>query len=190
MKRFLVVSAAPLLALAIVAVAFAHAEPARIKPGDGAILTTAPQQVEITMTQDMARRDGANDIDVFDAAGNEVTTIAAVIANNDRKLLTVALPSSLAPGKYTVRWKTLSADDGDAAGGDLSFTFDPSQPASPGREVLKEDVLGNDGAEPSAAPVSIDTGGEGTSWVLVAAVAIGMFVLGSGGTFLLVQKRP
>jgi hypothetical protein len=146
----------------------------------------------------MARQAGANDIDVFDAAGNEVTAVAAVIDNGDRRRLTVAMPSGLAAGTYTVRWKTLSADDGDSAEGETTFTYDPQAIPKVGNEVLKEDVLqptaaATTGETPRAAgPPATGTPGSGdggTSWVLVVAVAVGMFVLGSGGTFLLIQRQ-
>jgi copper transport protein len=182
---------AALLSLGLWAAASAHAEPAKVTPGDGAVLNTPPSQVEITMSQEMARSGGQNDIDVFDASGKEVTAVAAVIDNGDRRKLSVPLPSNLSPGTYTVRWKTLSADDGDAANGTLTFTYDPAQTPSPGRQDLRPDLLGNATVETgSTSPPAAFGGGGGTSWVLVAAVGVATFVLGSGGTFLLIQKRP
>lgn len=190
---------AGLAAVALISLVAAHSEPARIKPGDGAVLTSPPVQIEIHMTQDMARTASANDIDVFDASGTEVTTVAAAVANGDRKLLTVAMPPTLAPGVYTVKWKTLSADDGDAADGQFTFTYDPSGTASEGTEQVKEDPLATGsptagtgeqqvpGTNAPVAAVGGDSGG--TSWVLVTAVAVGMFVAGGGTAFLLVQKK-
>lgn len=174
--------------------AFAHAEPVTVKPGDGAVLTTIPSSIEMLMSQDLARQDGANDIDVFDASGKEITAVAAVIDNGNRRRLTVAMPLALAVGAYTVKWKSLSADDGDTATGQFSFTFDPNAAAQPGKETQKEEPTGAAGTAtatsntPSAAGANGDGGG--TSWVLVIAVAVGMFVVGGGTTFLLVQKRP
>jgi methionine-rich copper-binding protein CopC len=176
---------------------FAHAEPAQVKPGLGANVATAPSQVEIVMTQEMARRAGGNDIDVLDASGNEVTTIAAVIDNGDRRKLSVPLPSELPPGKYSVKWKTISADDGDPAEGEYVFTYDPSKPADPGRENLTEAAVtpgaGGDGETDNgqqAAPGFGSGGDSGVSWVLVAAVGVAGLTIGSGATFLLVQRRP
>jgi len=189
---------AMLVAAAFASSAFAHAEPARITPGDGAVLTSPPVQIAMTMTQDMERRTGANDIDVFGADGAEVTTVAAAVANGDRRSLSVAMPSRLEPGVYTVKWKTVSADDGDASNGQFSFTYDPNGTPSPGREQVKDDPLGTasatappggGSATPGTPAASLSTGGDGTSWVLVTAVAIGMFVAGGGTTFLLYQRR-
>ncbi len=171
--------------------AFAHAEPAKVSPGDGAVLNVRPAQIEIEMSQEMARRAGANDIDVFDAGGNEVTVVSAVIDNGNYKKLTVSLPLNLPVGTYTVKWKTLSDEDGDPADGKLSFTFDPSKPADPGKVVVREDLLAPEDPAGEESPAGVPGlgGDSGRSWALVAAVAIAAFAIGSGGTFLLVQKR-
>lgn len=173
---------------------FAHAEPATAKPGDGAVLTTAPAEVVLEMSQEMARQAGQNDIDVFDAAGKEVTTVAAVIDNSDRRRLTVAMPSNLPPGEYSVRWKTLSSEDGDPADGQLSFTYDPNGTADPGKEQLREDLLNPGGETPATGnggpSLAVSDDPDGVTWVLVVAVGIAMFVIGAGGTFFLVQRQP
>lgn len=192
MRQTLVLLAVAGLVLVPASLALAHAEPAVVRPGLGASLTAPPAQVEITMTQELARREGANDIDVFDATGTEVTRGAAVIDNGDRRKISVPLPADLAPGQYTVRWKTLSAEDGDAATGEYVFVYDPSRPADPGREVLKN-VPPGDGTAPTSGgdpPLLITTGeGGGASWITVIAAGIGGLVLGSGATFLLVQRK-
>ncbi len=190
--RSAVIVAAVVLALATFTIAFAHAEPAIVKPGDGAVLAQAPTEVQIQMTQEMARQAGANDIEVFDVGGNKVTTVSANIDNSDRRKISVPLPSNLAVGSYTVKWKTLSADDGDPANGELVFTYDPAKTPFVGNENLVD--TGIEPATPTtAAPGSVaglDRGDPGTSWVLVIAVAVGMFALGSGSTYLLVNKKP
>ncbi|MFN0094945.1 MAG: copper resistance protein CopC [Dehalococcoidia bacterium] len=172
------------------AVAFAHAEPAQLRPGSGAVLTSAPLAVEILMTQEMARQPGANDIDVFDAKGGEVTTVAAVIDNGNRKRLTVALPSTLAPGAYTVKWKTLSAEDGDAADGSYPFTVDPSGTASKGDE--------GGGADPAPPPspgaggggaAVISPGADDSTWIFALATGLGGVAIGAAVTFLLVRRQ-
>ena len=178
----------------LVSQAFAHAEPAVLSPGSGAVLTEPPTEIEIEMSQEMARREGANDIDVFNEAGEEVTTVAAAIDNANRKKISVPLPAGLPPGVYTVKWKTLSAEDGDSEEGEYTFTVDPNAEPDPGQTNLR-DPLPTPGAQQtadsSAPPAAVDVGGDGdgTSWVLVTAVAVGCLVLGSGTTYLLVQKK-
>lgn len=191
MKR-LTFGAAIIFALATITSVFAHAEPATVKPGDKAVLNQPPTEVVIQMTQEMARQADANNIEVFAASGTKVTTVAAVIDNGDRRKISVPLPSNLAVGTYSVKWKTLSADDGDPANGELSFTYDPAKTPSAGNENLVD--TGAPSATVTTAPSSASTGldgdGGGTSWVLVTAVAIGMFALGAGSSYLLVNRKP
>lgn len=183
------VIAVALCSLSVVAV-FAHAEPVKVKPGQDAVLNAVPAEVVIEMSQEMARQQGANDIVVQDGAGKEVTAQPATIDNSNRKKLRVPLPAGLGPGAYTVRWRTLSADDGDTASGNYSFKVDPAATPVAGKEVVREDLLGVQPASGGDSPAASVAGdGGGASWVLVTAVAVGMFVVGAGASFLLVQKR-
>ncbi len=193
MNRFVAIAVAvTLAALTSVQSAQAHAAPAKVTPGDGAVVTTSPARVVIEMTQEMARQPGGNDIDVLGPGGTEVTTEAALIDNANRRLLSVNLPSNLPPGPYTVKWKSLSSEDGDPADGELSFVVDPAGPAQPGKEILREE-LGGSLTQPantgSANTIPAVTEPDGVTWVLVVAVGVGALVLGAGGTFLLVDRR-
>lgn len=194
----------PLMTLAILAAvavavfgangqAQAHAEPDEIRPGDGAVVTTVPAEIEIVMSQELARREGGNDIDVLGPDGSEVTTQPAALDLEDRRRLAVPLPSTLQTGTYTVRWKSLSAEDGDPADGELTFTYDPNGQAAPGREQLDDDPLGT----PPETPAATDglgqfTGGGGSSgdaWVVAVAAGIAGLAIGGAVTFLLVNRR-
>jgi methionine-rich copper-binding protein CopC len=195
MKRFATLLVALCAGLAVAVTALAHAEPAEVSPGLGANVIAPPGQVQIVMSQEMAIREGANDIDVLNAEGTEVTRIAAVVDRGDRRRISVPLPSDLTTGSYTVRWKTLSAEDGDADDGEYVFTYDPSKPEDPGRTNLREDVptvetpANGDGSSVPLPSVGVDDE-SGMSWILVAAVGIAGLAIGSGATFLLVQRRP
>lgn len=194
----------PLMLLAILAAvavavfgangeARAHAEPDEIRPGDEAVLTTVPAQVEIVMSQELARREGGNDIDVIGPDGTEVTTEAATLDLEDRRRISVPLPGDIQPGTYTVRWKSLSAEDGDPADGELTFTYDPNGQASSGREQLDDDPLGT----PPETPADTDGlgqftdggGSSGDTWVVAVAAGIAGFAIGGAVTFLLVNRR-
>ena len=186
------------LGLLCVTSVFAHAEPATAKPGHGAVLTTSPASYEIEMTQEMARQAGANDIDVFDPSGKEVTTVSAVIDNANRRKLTVALPPGLPAGKYRVDWKTLSADDGDPATGSLSFTVDPTATPSAGKERLKTSTLdpdtnttpsGTSGAVATNAPKALSGSKASITWVSTIAVGLIMFALGAGTTYVVMDRK-
>jgi methionine-rich copper-binding protein CopC len=178
------------LALLPASSARAHAEPDTVSPGAGAVLVQPPAEVVIEFSQEVVRGDESG-IDVVDEAGEEVTVVDAVVDNGNRRRMSVLLPATLQPGVYTVRWRTLSAEDGDTASGEFQFTYDPAGTPDPGQTKLREDVLApGGGATPApVSPLVVGDGGGGTSWILVAAVAVGMFTLGSGITYLLVQKR-
>lgn len=172
----------------------AHAEPDEIRPGDGAVLTSLPAEVEIVMSQELARREGGSDIDVIGPDGAEVTTEPATLDLEDRRRLSVPLPSGLQPGTYTVRWKSLSAEDGDPADGELSFTYDPNGQGTPGRERLDDDPSD----APEETPVTGDGltefregggGSSGDTWVVAAAAGIAGLAIGGAVTFLLVSRR-
>ncbi len=187
--RWLAAAAGGLAALGWFAAAFAHAEPERATPGDGSVLNTPPGEIVLVMTQEMARQAGANDIEVFDSQGTKVTREAAVLDPNDRRRLSVRLPADLPPGEYVVRWKTLSAEDGDTATGELRFRVDPSAAPSPGRELLKETLLGGGPTAPAGVTSISAGGGSGEAgWVLVAAVGAVLFVLGLGAGVLFSRR--
>ncbi len=193
MKRSLAVILAICASLALVATALAHAEPSEVSPGLGANVIAPPGRIQIVMSQEMAIREGANDIDVINAEGTEVTRIAAVVDRGDRRRISVPLPSDLAPGSYTVQWKTLSSEDGDTDEGEYVFTYDPSKPEDPGRTNLRDEVpveTPANGDDSSAPPPAVTVADDsGMSWILVAAVAVAGLAIGSGATFLLVQRR-
>ena len=188
----LLVGLSLVVALVVVQGVGAHAAPAKIAPGDGAVLVSSPARVTIEMSQELARQAGSNDIDVFSSTGAEITTESAVIDSKDRRIISVGLPSPLAPGKYAVKWKSLSSEDGDPAEGELSFTVDPAGPANPGNEVLRVPL----GATAAGSPSPVETNGtlkvaqspQGVTWALVIAVGIAALVVGAGGTFLLMER--
>ena len=193
--RFAALFGAVLAALAVAATAFAHAEPATVNPGDGAVLNASPTQIVMEMSQAMARQAGANDIQVFDSSGKQVTTGSATVDDNDRQKLTLVITTPLPQGDYTVKWKTLSADDGDAADGATTFTISTSRPAAPGKTELRDTGIGTPASTAAAQPAALqnanqDDGGgsSGTSWVLVVAVGVAALAIGAGGTFLFVTK--
>lgn len=103
-------------------VAIGHADYERSDPAADALLDTAPVRVQIWFTQELFRRAGENKIEVYSADGARVDLDDLVIDDDDRKLATVSLPPALPDGVYTVRWQSLSAEDGHDGSGEFSFT--------------------------------------------------------------------
>ncbi len=107
----------------------AHAGYDRSVPSAGEVVSQAPQQVQVWFTQELFRREGQNALEVYGPDDHRVDLDDAAIDDDDRKLMTVSLQSDLPDGVYTVRWRTLSADDGDEADGEFQFTIQADEPA-------------------------------------------------------------
>ena len=108
----------------------AHADYDRSVPSAGEVVSQAPQQVQVWFTQELFRREGQNALEVYGPDDQRVDQDDAVIDDDNRKLMTVSLQSDLPNGVYTVRWRTLSADDGDEADGNFQFTIQADEPAA------------------------------------------------------------
>jgi methionine-rich copper-binding protein CopC len=132
-------------------VAYAHADPNNVFPGDGAVLSTAPTQVYMDTVEPMVPAPDS-DLNVYNASGVKVNTASAVLSASNTSHISVALPAGLPVGTYTVQWKTVSALDGDSANDSWSFTYDPSKPANPGSAIP-----GAAGPTPTATPTATAT---------------------------------
>ena len=110
------------------AAVLAHADYDRSVPSAGEVVSQAPHQLQVWFTQELFRREGQNSLEVYGPDDQRVDRDDAAIDDDDRKLMTVSLQSDLPNGVYTVRWRTLSADDGDDAEGEFQFTIQAAQP--------------------------------------------------------------
>ena len=106
----------------------AHADYDDAVPAAGEIVSQAPQQVQVWFTQELFRREGQNALEVYGPDDQRVDRDDAAIDDDNRNLMTVSLQSGLPNGVYTVRWRTLSADDGDDAEGEFQFTIQVDEP--------------------------------------------------------------
>ena len=86
--------------------------------------------MQVRFTQELFRRESENSLEVYGPGDLRVDLDDAAIDDDDRKLMTVSLQPDLADGDYTVRWRTLSADDGDEADGEFSFTLRAASPTA------------------------------------------------------------
>jgi methionine-rich copper-binding protein CopC len=113
-----------LLAVLAARTVAAHAEYERSEPAADSVVTQAPAQLRLWFTQDLFRRQGVNRIEVYDESGQRVDQDDPVIDDDNRRLLTVTLARDLPDGVYTVRWFSLSSEDGHEGEGEFSFTVD------------------------------------------------------------------
>jgi copper resistance protein C len=101
--------------------AFAHAEIETCQPQIDATTKSAPDSIVCTTSEAMDPK--WSSLRVFDSGGTQVDRGNPRVGNTGRKTISVSLdPSKMGEGVYTVKWNTLSADDGDEAGGEFRFT--------------------------------------------------------------------
>lgn len=167
----------------VVKAARAHSEYARSEPGAGAIVATAPTQIDIWFVQDLFRRQGENWITVIGPSNTEVQVGEAQVDDDDRRHLSVALQPDLPSGEYTVTYRTLSSEDGDDFEGSFSFILDPqaevtSTPMSAAPTPTDLPATPTAVAVPSPTATATPAGGLGCGAAL--APAVGLVGLGLG----------
>lgn len=79
---------------------------------------------EVRLWFTAAPQAGATSIRVIDAAGEPVPTGDVVAVGDGGRTFGVRLPDMLAPGAYTVAWRSMAAD-GHVVRGDFAFSVAP-----------------------------------------------------------------
>jgi methionine-rich copper-binding protein CopC len=180
-------------ALALPALAEAHAAYLRSEPGAGAVLAQPPTRIDIWFTQDLFRRTGENRIEVRGPDDVVVPAADPIVDDDDRKHLSVELFGEVEPGTYQVAWRSLSSEDGDDDEGWFEFTYDPNaavtstpmadqevstlpptNPATP--EPTAVATVQPGAGRPTPTPAALSPGGGGCS--LGPALAVGLGGLG------------
>jgi len=187
------VALATLCLLVFPGLTLGHAELDTMTPPDK---STVPPPSEIVATFTENLDPSGSNLRVVDATG-AVLAQGGVIDASDTKKVTLDLSSTpLAPGTYTIRWTSKSADDGDLDRGETKFTVvaaspspsitpEPSTAASPSAEPSVS-------AQPSVAPAPSPSGGSGTATstsdalipilaVLAVVAALGAWLLRGRG---------
>jgi copper transport protein len=138
--------------LCCVAPAAAHALLVSANPKVGAALTTAPTAVTITFTEQPDPR--LSTIRVLDQHGSDVTAGPTVaVAGQPRQLQVPLRP--LAPGVYTVAWRTLSSVDGHLAAGSYAFGVGVTPPAASSAASSGSVVSGAGGGDVNLSPPAL-----------------------------------
>ncbi|MFD0022736.1 copper resistance CopC/CopD family protein [Streptomyces sp. NPDC058382] len=114
------------LLLAVAGPASAHAALTGSDPQDGAVVDTAPKQVVLTFSEQVAV--GGGSIRVLDPNGKRADTEAAPLDLHSGSTVKygVALHTGLPDGTYTVAWQAVSADSHPVSG---AFTFSIGAPS-------------------------------------------------------------
>ncbi|GGR42799.1 copper resistance CopC/CopD family protein [Streptomyces roseolus] len=139
LARLLVLAAALLgVLLAGAAPASAHAALTGSDPGDGAVVATAPKEVGLTFSEQVAM--SADSIRVLDPSGRRADTGEIIdLCSGAVVKYGVALRAGLPDGTYTVAWQTVSADSHPIAG---AFTFSIGAPSATSVALPEQSVGG------------------------------------------------
>ncbi|WP_406861944.1 copper resistance protein CopC [Streptomyces sp. HUAS MG47] len=126
LARLLLVAAALIGALlAGAAPASAHAALTGSDPQDGAVVATAPKEVNLTFSEQVAM--GDDSIRVLDPSGKRIDTgEIRDLCSGALVRYGVGLRAGLPDGTYTVAWQTVSADSHPISG---AFTFSIGAPS-------------------------------------------------------------
>ncbi|MFJ3922380.1 copper resistance protein CopC [Streptomyces sp. NPDC090022] len=172
LPRLVLVLAALLASLfAAAAPATAHAALTASDPKDGAVVATAPAQVSLSFSEQVAM--GDDSIRVMDPQGKRVDTgeLRDMCSGSTIRYGT-ALNSGLPNGTYTVAWQAVSADSHPIAG---AFTFSIGAPSATSVTLPTQQAGGG--------PV-------GTAYDIARYAAYGGFaVLVGGAAFILLCWR-
>ncbi len=187
---------------------FGHSEYESSTPAKSEAIAAPSATVDIYLTLDLFKEAGGNDVRVFDEAANRVDNGNTVVDDDNRRHMFVQLQPNLPPGRYIVRWKTLSDDDQEPFGGAFAFYI----AVTPATEQLHEDreleeqaelefeqageatppVLSS--PEPTAVvPVQTnsneDDDGGAPIGLIIGVVITGAVILIGGGIFAIIQRR-
>ena len=192
-RRALAAAGGLLLALALSAVAVAHAAIETATPPNEAVLTEPPTEVVITYTEGL---DEGSSIVLKDSTG---TTIAsATPASIGVMEMRVTFPP-LAPGAYTIESTTRSTEDGDIDRQTHTFTVLTPTPAPPTATPSPTDEPSasatstpSPGPTEAPAPSPTPSGGEAGSdaTAVLLPIVIAGLLIGGGLAFFLRRRAP
>jgi methionine-rich copper-binding protein CopC len=166
-----------IVVLAFPATVAAHAEFKSSTPAPNSTVVGAPDQLEVTFSEDVA---AGSKFEVRDASG----AVVATSGQPDGATLT-ADTSKLGPGAYEVQWTSI-ADDGHVERGSFSFTITaptPSPTSSPSASAAPSLTPSPAAtASPTATPPSDPAASSGNTLLpivagLVIVVALAAYLL-------------
>ena len=105
-----------LLSILCVTTLWAHMRVQKTMPEDGARLTSSPHHIQVWYTQ---LPDDAISQLLLEGVAGEIS-LGDTTVKKDKSLMAM-VPSVLADGDYTVKWRT-AGDDGHTQRGDFAFT--------------------------------------------------------------------
>ncbi|MEQ8671827.1 MAG: copper resistance protein CopC [Aggregatilineales bacterium] len=98
----------------------AHANLLEAQPTANTVLQSAPQEIRLTFSEALEAQ--FSQIDLYNAAGDQLETSPAVVDSTDAHVLILAL-DDLPDGIYTVAWRVVSSVDGHTTQGSFPFSI-------------------------------------------------------------------
>ncbi len=134
--------------------AHAHLKSATVAPQ--ATLNKAPTSITLTFGEESSLKE--TKIQVLDSKGADMSSGPATVAAGDAKTWTINLKAGLADGVYTIKYHTLTDDDGGLVDG--SYTFTVASTGTTAAGAASGTVEQEAASAPGAAPA---TGGGGSA---------------------------
>jgi methionine-rich copper-binding protein CopC len=178
---------AAIAVMVMASMAFAHAAYERSNPSKGQVLTMPPAVVEIFTSQDLRRAAGTYEITVADERGARVDNGDTRIDDSNRRRFQVTLKPDLPPGRYVVRFKTLSDEDGEEDEGAFAF-YVGTQPTDAQRAQDGQLRLTKD--EVPQTPLVQEGPQAGISTIVAGAIAAAAIAILGVAAWLLLLRRP
>ena len=122
--------AALVLALAIPGIALAHSEFVSSVPAPNSVVAAAPATVTVVFSEALDPKGTSLSVTAPNGSSADQSDSQVVKSDPDRKTMIVSLKPGLGPGKYTVKWTSLS-EDGDTRTDTFAFTVGTAQPSGP-----------------------------------------------------------
>ncbi|HEY3992180.1 MAG TPA: copper resistance CopC family protein [Ktedonobacteraceae bacterium] len=169
----------------------AHAKVFKSDPAIGSTITQAPTKVTVFALENINPDPTKSNLQVYGPSADATDTLIsqgnAQVALSDPKQMSINITpnSGHTSGVYIVFWKTVSANDGDAASGTFSFTVNPAgastsaTPAATQQTVAPQTPSSSSSASASGTPI----------WVPIVAALIALLV-GLGAGLGLGRRKP
>jgi methionine-rich copper-binding protein CopC len=181
---------ATLTLLVVPGIVAAHAELDTVSPKDKSTVEGTPT-IKMTFTETL---DPAKSSITLVDSGGAIIDGSSVATPGASKTMTFTPNGDLAPGTYTIRWTSASAEDGDIARGTTTFTVAAAASASPSEEPtasasasaaasVAPSVAPSPSEAPSASPAPT-TPASSTSDALIPIIVV-LAVLAGLGIWLL-----
>jgi LPXTG-motif cell wall-anchored protein len=193
MKRVILVAIlAMALSLSVLQVAFAHAKIDHCTPAASSTVAQAPGQVACVMSEEIDTK--LSTMSVWDASGTQVDKKDAHVDlyDPDHKTLLVSLdPAAMNNGIYTVKYHTVTPDDGGITDGTFQFVVgsaaatpaSATEVQSDGATVTPAPTATSAASAPPATPAMLpQTGGSQANIGLIVGL-LGLAVIGGGLVF-------